>query len=427
MQKRYLKRSYRRQESEVRNQRFLFCILNSVFCILFFTGCAGKQIAGKEIKSLPWKTYLFNNQRGGQTEDTMNLPVGSSADFMIAGAPVFKFFIPYEPAEYSSPAIVDNIVYVGAADKYFYAIDLKKGRVIWEFSTSGAVESSPTVHNSRVYFGTGYGILYCLDTKDGHEIWRFQAKTEIISSPVVEGDTVYFSSADDKLYALKAETGEKLWHYSRRYVKKIVKRMFASPVVHGDKIYGNFTDGYIAAVEKSSGREVWNKRVIGDDRADAARFTPTIEDSLVYLISSDGFLVALDAENGEERWRFDIIKIYDFTLSKGYMFVAGYDGSIIAMNKSRKIIWRKKVSQGIPVSMIAADNYIITSSNYKTETFYSSDTGSYLDVFDMDTGKKVWSDNIDSTVSASLAAAYNHLFLVTDKGYLRIYKSQTPD
>ena len=431
MLKRYCRGSYkigyRLWDRGYRLRIFLLPIAASCLLPIFISGCAGDKIVSGEIKSLPWKTYLFNSQREGKTEDTMKLPASSSADFRIAGAAIFKFFLPYDPAEYSSPAIVDNIVYVGASDKYFYAIDLKKGRVIWEFSTSGAVESSPTVHNSRVYFGTGYGILYCLDTKDGHEIWRFQAKTEIISSPVVEGDAVYFNSADDKLYALKAETGEKLWHYSRRYVKKIVKRMFASPAVHGDKIYCNFTDGYIAAVEKSSGREVWQKRILGEDQAGAARFTPTIEDGLVYLINGDGFLIALDAENGEERWRFDIIKISDFTLSKGYMFAAGHDGSIIAMNKSRKIVWRKKVSQGIPVSMIAADNYIITSSNYKTETFFSSAIGSYLDIFDMDKGKKVWNENIDSTVSASMAAAYNHLFLVTDKGYLRIYKSQTPD
>ena len=439
MLKRYYRGSYKSQWSVVRGQwsvvrkglmrLVLFLLVTGHWSLVtLVTGCAGDKIVSGEIKSLPWKTYLFNSQREGKTEDTMKLPAGSSADFRIAGAAIFKFFLPYDPAEYSSPAIVDNIIYVGASDKYFYAIDLKKGKVIWEFSTSGAVESSPTIHNGRVYFGTGDGILYCLDSKDGHEIWRFQAGTEIISSPVVEGDAVYFNSADDKLYALKAETGEKLWHYSRRYVKKIInKRMFASPAVYGDKIYCNFTDGYIAAVEKSSGREVWQKRVLGEDHADAARFTPTIKDSLVYLISGDGFLIALDAENGEERWRFDIIKISDFTLSKGYMFAAGYDGSIIAMNKSGKIVWRKKVSQGIPVSMIAADNYIITSSNYKTETLFSSATGSYVDIFDMDKGKKVWNENIDSTVSASLAAAYNHLFLVTDKGYLRIYKSQTPD
>lgn len=423
MLKRYCKGFYRSQDSEVRNQSFLFCILYPVFCILFFTGCAGDKVVSSEIKSLPWKAYLFNNQREGKTEDTMKLPIGSFADFRIADAAMFKLFIPYDPTEYSSPAIVDNIVYVGASNKYFYAIDLKNGRVIWEFSTSGAIESSPTVHNGRVYFGTGGGILYCLDSKDSREIWRFQAGTEIISSPVVEDDAVYFNSADDKLYALKAETGEKLWQYSRRYARKIVKRTFTSPAAHGDKIYCNFTDGYIAAVEKSSGREVWQKRTLGEGHAGVARFTPTIKDGLVYLINGDGFLIVMDAENGEDRWRFDIIKISDFTLSKGYIFAAGYDGSIIAINKSGKIVWRKKVGQGIPVSIIAADNYVIAASNYKTDFIFSSATGSYVDIFDMDKGKKVWSENIDSTISASMAAAYNHLFLVTDKGYLRVYKS----
>ncbi|MBI5875974.1 MAG: PQQ-binding-like beta-propeller repeat protein [Deltaproteobacteria bacterium] len=353
----------------------------------------------------------------------MEAPLRLSANFMIAGAPVFKFFIPYGPAEYSAPAIVDNIVYVGSADGYFYAIDLIKGREIWEFPTTGAVESSPTVSDGRVYFGTGKGILYCLDSKDGREIWRFQAKAEIISSPVVEDGVIYFNSADDKLYALKAGTGEKLWQYSRRYIKKIVKRTFASPAVYGDKIYCNFADGYIVAVEKSSGREVWQKAMAGEDHAGAARFTPTIDNGLVYLINGDGFLVGLDAETGEERWRFDTIKISDFTASKGYMFIAGYDGSVIAMNKSGKIIWKGKTSQGIPVSMIIADKYLVVASNYKTENTLSTDIGSYVDIFDTDTGVKAWNENIDSTVSASLSAAYNHLLLVTDHGYLRIYKS----
>jgi len=401
--------------------------LLTVCCLLLtvFTGCTGGQIAKTEIKSLPWQTHLFNKERQGRTEDTVMPPPALSTSYKIAGAAIFKFFVPYMPTEYSSPAIVDNTIYVGSADKYFYAIDLRKGKKVWEFSTTGAVESSPTVSDGRVYFGTGDGILYCLDSKDGREIWRFQAKTEITSSPVVEGGVVYFNSADDKLYALKSETGEKLWQYNRAYVKKVVRRMFASPAIYEDKIYCSFTDGYIVTLEKSSGREVWQRRVAGEGRAEAARLTPTIDDGVVYLINGDGFLIALDAKNGEEKWRFNIIKISDFTVSSGYMVIAGYDGSIIAMKKlNGEIIWRRKVSQGIPVSLIAAGEYLVVASNYKTETFFSSTVGSYMDIFDMNNGKKIWNENIDSTTSASLAAAYNHLFLVTDKGYLRIYKSE---
>ncbi|MBI5327615.1 MAG: PQQ-binding-like beta-propeller repeat protein [Deltaproteobacteria bacterium] len=427
MLKRYYKEHYKKFQVSSFKFQAKSCILHLTSCILIgllFTGCAGEQIVRKEIKTFPWETYLSNKERQGRTGDKLVAPPVLSTSYMVADAAMFKFFIPYEPTEYSSPAIVDNIIYIGSTDKHFYAIDLITGKKIWGISTTGAVESSPTLADGRVYFGTGDGILYCLDSKDGREIWRFQVKTEITSSPVVDGGVVYFNSADDKVYALKAETGEKLWQYSRTYVKKVVKRMFASPALYEDKIYCNFTDGYLVAMEKSSGREVWQKKVMGEGIADTARFTPTIDSGAVYVINGDGVFIVLDAKNGEEKWRFDIIKISDFTINNSYIVIAGYDGSIIAMNKLiGEIIWKKRVSQGIPVSIIAVDEYLAVASNYKTETFFSNTIGSYVDIFDMVEGGKMWSENIDSTTSASLAAAYNHLFWVTDKGYLRIYKS----
>ncbi len=413
-----------------RGYRLRIFLLPIAFCLLpvFVNGCAGAKTARDDIKTLPWETYLLNKERQGRTEDTIIPPPQLHAYFWIAGS--INLHLLYEPEEYSSPAVVDNKIYVGSADGYFYAIDLARGREIWEFSATGAVESSPTVADGRVYFGTNNGKLYCLDIADGREIWQFQAGAEIISSPVVEAGTVYFSSADDKLYALRAETGEKLWHYSRGYVKKVVRRVFASPALSGNNIYCSFTDGYIAAIEKSSGREIWKKKVVnsaegwvGED-AGVVRFTPAADNGLIYLIDGNRFLVAMDAENGEERWRFNVIKASEFAVGKESIFVAGYDGSVLAIKKgSGEAIWRRKVSQGIPVSAVIADKYLIVASNYKNETFLSTSTGSYVDMFTTGKGEKIWSENIDSTTSTSVVTAYNHLFLVTDNGYLRIYKS----
>ena len=393
---------------QMNKERLSPYLLFLVLCLLL-NSCAGAKTARDNIKALPWETYLLNKERQGRTEDTIIPPPQLHAYFWIAGS--INLHLLYEPEEYSSPAVVDNKIYVGSADGYFYAIDLARGREIWEFSATGAVESSPTV-------------------ADGREIWQFQAGAEIISSPVVEAGAVYFSSADDKLYALRAETGEKLWHYSRGYVKKVVRRMFTSPALSGNNIYCSFTDGYIAAIEKSSGREIWKKKVVnstegwvGED-AGVVRFTPAADDGLIYLIDGNRFLVAMDAENGEERWRFNVIKASEFAVGKEGIFVAGHDGSVLAIKKgSGETIWRRKVSQGIPVSAVIADKYLIVASNYKNETFFSTSTGSYIDMFTTGKGEKIWSENIDSTTSTSVVTAYNHLFLVTDNGYLRIYKS----
>lgn len=403
--------------------------------ITVLTGCTVDKTARTEIKNLPWETYLFNKERHGQTEDTIISPPRLFNDFDIKSG--IKFLYTYEPAQYSSPAIVNKVIYVGSSAKYLYAIDIVTGNPLWEFKTTGAVESSPTVASGMVYFGTNDGVLYCLNSSNGSEVWRFHIKTEIISSPIVEDGKIYFNSADDKLYALNAKTGEMLWQYKRGYVKKIVRRMFVSPAIFGDMIYCNFTDGYIAAIEKSSGNEVWAKRVakpsdrwIGENiTADIPRLTPTVSSGLIYLVNGDGFFTILDAKTGEEKWKFDIIRIFDFTIGYGgNIFLAGYDGSIIAMDGvSREVVWRRRVTQGFPASVIATGNHLIITSNYKSETLFFDSAVSYVDIFTADSGKKMWSEKIDSTISTTPTVAYNNLFLVTDKGHLRIYKSQTQD
>jgi len=229
-----------------RRRIFLLPIASSCLLPVFIIGCAGDLAAKKDIKSIPWETYLLNNQRHGETEDTFVSPPNIAGDFRISSG--IRFFPIYDPRQYSSPAVVDNVVYVGSADKHFYAVNIKNGKEIWGFETTGAVESSPTVAGGRVYFGVNDGKLYCLDINDGREIWHFQANTEIISSPVIENGIVYFNSADDKVYALKSENGEIVWRYNRRYIKRMVKRMFTSLAAYSNKIYCNFSDGYMVAM-----------------------------------------------------------------------------------------------------------------------------------------------------------------------------------
>ena len=53
----------------------------------------------------------------------------------------------------STAAIVDGVVYVGSMDEYFYALDLKSGKLKWKYKAMGAVQSSPLVVGSLVVFG----------------------------------------------------------------------------------------------------------------------------------------------------------------------------------------------------------------------------------------------------------------------------------
>lgn len=81
----------------------------------------------------------------------------------------------------------------------------------WKFQTDGSIFSSPAVVNGIVYFVSNDSCCYALDAKTGKLCWN--QKIELTSlmfdiSPIVADNVVY----SGKGYALKAETGEILWH-----------------------------------------------------------------------------------------------------------------------------------------------------------------------------------------------------------------------
>ena len=104
---------------------------------------------------------------------------------------------PVSDAVSASPSVVNGVVYVGAWDGFFYALDATSGALKWKFqldcqngilpipprclggmaapdrtgTDGGLVTSSATVIDGHVYFGGGR-TLYCLNVADGSLVWK---------------------------------------------------------------------------------------------------------------------------------------------------------------------------------------------------------------------------------------------------------------
>src|SRR5262249_38176469 len=63
----------------------------------------------------------------------------------------------------SSPAIADNVVYVGSYDRNLYAVDELTGAQRWKFPTGTRVTSSPAIADGLAYFGSYDGNFYAVD------------------------------------------------------------------------------------------------------------------------------------------------------------------------------------------------------------------------------------------------------------------------
>ena len=165
----------------------------------------------------------------------------------------------------------------GSWDNNLYALNAKTGAKLWSFPTGGIVNySSPAVVNGMVYVGSWDNNLYALNAKTGAKLWSFPTGSYIDSSPAVANDVVYIGSADRNLYALNANTGATLWSFNTQ-----PGQVDTSPTVVNGVVY--FTSGYcLYAVNANTGALLWTYTGSG-----LANSSPTVANGVVYFGADD--------------------------------------------------------------------------------------------------------------------------------------------
>lgn len=106
---------------------------------------------------------------------------------------------------FSSAALAGDLAYAGDHNGRVYAIDVKSGKIAWEFQTEGAKKDEFKILNpdgslnQEVLFAPVFN-----DFEDMYiAIYKFMSIGAIVSSPVVDKGTLYFGSMDGNVYALQ--------------------------------------------------------------------------------------------------------------------------------------------------------------------------------------------------------------------------------
>jgi outer membrane protein assembly factor BamB len=129
-----------------------------------------------------------------------------SARFMGLDAKTGRLRFNFDAKAYmfSSAALAGDLAYVGDHNGKLYAVDLKSGKLAWEFQTEGSKKDPMKVLNAdgslnRDAFAPLFG-----DFQDMYlDFNRFISVGAIFSSPAVDRGVVYFGSMDGSLYALE--------------------------------------------------------------------------------------------------------------------------------------------------------------------------------------------------------------------------------
>jgi outer membrane protein assembly factor BamB len=301
---------------------------------------------------------------------------------------------------FSSPVIDgDGTVYIGSADRKFYAID-KTGRLKWPapFLTGEIIDSSALLDDrGLVYFGSGDGHYYAFDARSGTRLWTFAADSPKVTGAFInwfEGNsaigpdgTLFVPNDNFLTYALDRMTGTKRWDWTTKdqtwsvpavdvarralffgnnFMLSDVPNTFAlrmtdgaaiwqaraegsvvaSPLVnaHSNYFVGAF-DGYLRAYEGATGRQMWKFGARDHIYSSPAE----LPDGTIVQPSADGSIYALHPSTGKLIWQFDTlapIRSSPAVDADGHIYVGSGDGRLLVLNPDGRLRWALKLAKG---------------------------------------------------------------------------------
>jgi len=111
---------------------------------------------------------------------------------------------------HAAPALASDRVYVPTSDGRIVALQVETGETVWE-RRLGGTPNDVLALDERLYVGAMDNFFYCLTTKDGRVDWKWRTGGDVIGLPIVDDHRVYFVALDNILRALDLNSGVQHW------------------------------------------------------------------------------------------------------------------------------------------------------------------------------------------------------------------------
>ena len=244
---------------------------------------------------------------------------------------------------FSSPAVVDDKVYVNSRDIYCLdAIGNGDGTtdLLWQSDTPHG-DSSPAVYEGKVYAGTNDKSFFCFDAETGDEEWWYkpQGSTYMVSSPAIVDDPVYVGGMESfYVYCLDADPsdgedeglpndGQVGDGFDLIWIAETTAAVWSSPAVYDGKVYVGSFDHNVYCFDAATGDFVWSYPT-----GYWVRSSPAVADGKVFVGAEDGKVYCLDAEDGDLVWDYQTGEavVSCPAVAGGIVYIGSYDGTVYA-------------------------------------------------------------------------------------------------
>jgi outer membrane protein assembly factor BamB/tRNA A-37 threonylcarbamoyl transferase component Bud32 len=331
------------------------------------------------------------NKRYGSAEELQRALLSLSAARGIGGTTTFGSSISgdvmalwrfaCEDEVRSSPAVHDDMLYIGAYDHNLYALNAKNGKFLWKYATEGGIASSPCVHEGRVFVGSSDKLLYAVSADAGRIAWTCPTQDRIWSSPKVAFGHVFFGSDDHHLYAANIHSGRVVWTFETE------REVRSSPAIGDEAIYVGCEGGVVYAVD-TSGQARWRFRA-----RRGVTSSPAITEDMAYIGCQDWFVYGLDIRSGWPVWRYRAGGpiVSSPAVSEGLVFIGATDKQLYALDADNgRLVWRYETEGQVTSSPAVAEGAV----------YFGSVDGAVYSL-DAKTGSLRWRFQTDGPVTSS--------------------------
>lgn len=309
----------------------------------------------------------------------------------------------------SSPAIENNLVYIGSSDKHIYALDLQTGKKAWSRILDDMIEASPTLVDNGVYIGTLAGTLYALDAKSGATRWTFNTGSKLVGGANWFRDSedrlfILTGSYDSYIYCMDARTGKSVWTYGTgNYIN-------GSPAVDGGYCAFGGCDAVIHVLSLEDGAKAGEI-----DTGAYIAGSAAIRGDHVYVGNYYGELLKASLTTGDVVWRYSIDNgsfISSPAVTDEAVVIGGEDMRVHCVdNLTGKARWTYTTLGAVDSSpVIAGDKVVIGSDDGR------------LYMLDLADGRLLWSYETGRSITSSPAVADGMVVVGCDDGMVYCFR-----
>lgn len=228
---------------------------------------------------------------------------------------------------HSTPVIDNGRLFIGSFDGNVYALNISDGSLLWKFKTVGhmyfpigEVQGSPSLREDLVYIGARDYNFYALDKEKGYCHWNKVFKKGWVLTSILNDTVLYLEGADERIIsAVNPLTGKEYWKRDMEFL------MFGRPAFSKTMLYTGTTIGKLHAMNKLTGIEVWTFSTDGykNNRLKYFNDDDSYRDDIYSIIKSNEHFLEVEMELGG---------IFSTpAISNGYLVIASTEGIVYCL------------------------------------------------------------------------------------------------